>query len=173
LGEYENVKGLKLPENKITSVKLRSKNLNVLDLSSNNLTSIDFLNTIPNQEELKSLLIYSNKIQPTDISFFSKFVNLGVLKIGNTTSIPGNQFYGSLKAYQNLTKLKIICIEATDVNEGMEYLPFSLAQSAAERAKNDKEQGGYCRIECSPHGTNAKCKAIQDELRPFNYDLEA
>lgn len=76
-----------------------------------------------------------------------------------------NQFYGSLKSYQNLTKLKGICIEATDVNEGLEYLPFSLAKAT--------RGGKYIKIECSSHDTNAKCSAIQNELRPFNYDLEA
>ena len=142
--------------------------------SSNNLTSVDFLNQLHNPEKLKILTIYDNNIQPTDISFFSKFINLKYLKIGTTNNKIGttninrekyNRFYGSLKAYQNLTKLEEICIEATDVNEGLEYLPESLAKAA--------KRIGYDVIECSPHNTNAKCKAIQDQLRPFNYDLEA
>ncbi|CAG8507087.1 7575_t:CDS:1, partial [Ambispora gerdemannii] len=77
-----------------------------------------------------------------------------------------NQFYGSLKSYQSLTKLKSICIEATDVNEGLEYLPESLV-------KETKGGGKYSSIECSPNDTNARCSQIQDQLRPFNYDLEA
>ncbi|MCE8159263.1 MAG: hypothetical protein I3270_01655 [Candidatus Moeniiplasma glomeromycotorum] len=88
-------------------------------------------------------------------------VNLIDLKIG--TAEEGlkrgkrNHFYGSLKSYQNLTKLESICIEATDVDNGLEYLPESLT-------KEDKED---LNIECSLHNTNAKCKAIQDQLRPF------
>lgn len=66
-----------------------------------------------------------------------------------------------------------------DVNEGLEYLPMSLAKSTKEKdqvglSEEDYfSEGGYCHIECSPHNTNAKCSAIQDQLRPFNYDLEA
>ncbi|CAG8640787.1 1420_t:CDS:2 [Paraglomus brasilianum] len=65
-----------------------------------------------------------------------------------------------------------ICVEATDVNEGLEYLPMSLAEST-KRARFGFNRIGYSDIECSSHGTDAKCKAIQDELRPYDYDLEA
>ncbi|KLL03124.1 MAG: hypothetical protein MRECE_27c005 [Mycoplasmataceae bacterium CE_OT135] len=77
-----------------------------------------------------------------------------------------NKFYGSFQSWKDLSKLKSICIEATDINEGLEYLPFSLAQ--ATRGGNN-----YRKIECSPCSANAKCSQIQDQLRPFNYDLEA
>src|SRR5205085_41855 len=101
--------------------------------------------------------------QPTDIAIFSKFVNLRILKIGtmeyDSKKGKHNKFYGSLKSYQNLTELEYICIEATDVNEGLEYLPFGLVKGTAKLAKEYKERGGYARIECSPHGTNAKCSA--------------
>lgn len=152
------------------------KNLRILMLDSNNFTSVDFLNTIPNPEKLEQLQIYNNKIQPTDISIFSKFVNLKNLKIGTmeNSSKQGkhNKFYGSLKAYQNLTKLEEICIEATDVNEGLEYLPESLVLSQ-KHLHPEIPRYNYVKIECKPHNTNAKCKAIQDQLKPFNYDLEA
>ena len=169
LREYENLTSLSL-DNNLTSINLSNqKNLIYLNLNSSNLTSVDFLNQLPNPEKLEHLIIYNNNIQPTDISIFSKFVNLKMLKIG-TMEIglergKNNKFYGSLKAYQNLTKLEVICIEATDVNEGLEYLPNSLTEAT--------RGGMYHRIECSPHNTNAKCKAIQDQLRPFNYDIEA
>jgi hypothetical protein len=32
---------------------------------------------------------------------------------------------------------------------------------------------GKISIQCSPHSTNAKCQAIQNELRPYNYDIKA
>jgi hypothetical protein len=177
-------------------------NLQELHVGNNNLTSVDFLNHLPNPEKLKSLTIYNNKIQPTDISVFSRFVNLKTLKIGTEfysfRERKHNKFYGSLESYKNLTKLESICIEATDVDRGLEWLPESLAKSAAKEAEKgkfyifnniqsplptnvaeviNKESWGryvaYHNIECSPHGTDAKCKAIQDELRPFNYDVEA
>lgn len=142
------------------------RNLKELELADNNLTFVDFLNQLPNPEKLELVGIYNNEIKPTDISFFSKFVNLRYLKIG--TSEEGlkegkhNKFYGSLKAYQNLTKLTSICIEATDVNEGLEYLPESLAKAIKAI---ESERGKYYSIECPPHNTNAKCKSIQDQLR--------
>jgi Leucine-rich repeat (LRR) protein len=68
-------------------------NLERLELSGNDLTFVDFLKTIPNPEKLEFLSVSYNKIQPTDISIFSKFVNLERFKIG-----VGNKFYGSLKS---------------------------------------------------------------------------
>lgn len=148
-------------------------NLQDLDVSGNNLTSVDFLNNIPNPKKLKWLTIYNNNIEPTDIEIFSKFTSLIGLMIGTTETVleegKQNHFYGSLKSYQNLTELKMICIEATDINEGLEYLPFSLVQVIKEKDQEKK----YSSIECSPHDINAKCKVIQNQLRPFNYDLEA
>jgi hypothetical protein len=70
-----------------------------------------------------------------------------------------------------LNNLKAICIEATDVNEGLEYLPFSLIEGISWYKKNSNST--YWAIECSPHGLEVGCKTIQDQLRPFNYDLEA
>jgi len=169
----KNVKLEKLnyTHNQLTNLDL-SKNIELKELScvSNQLTSVEFLKALPHPEKLESLAIYNNNIQPTDITCFSKFTNLRYLKIGTMKDTlekgKRNKFSGSLQAYQNLTKLTSICIEATNVDRGLEYLPTSLVQAT---------QGGgkYSQIECSPHDTNAKCKAIQDQLRPFNYDLEA
>jgi chromosome segregation ATPase len=39
--------------------------------------------------------------------------------------------------------------------------------------KEGVADGGYFNIECSPHDTQAKCSTIQNQLRPYNYDLEA
>ena len=94
-GIYENVEMLDLNTNGITSINLSGcKNLNILYLSYNSLTSVDFLNTIPNPEKLETLVISSNKIQPTDISVFSKFINLKILRMG----LGSNKFYGSFKS---------------------------------------------------------------------------
>jgi len=152
-------------------------NLKLLWVADNKLTSTNFLNTIPNPKRLVSLRISENNIQPTDIEIFSEFISLRQLKIGTSKSGlkkgKHNHFFGSLKSYQNLTKLESICIEATDVNEGLEYLPLSLAQSITQRLKEDEYKGSYSLIECSPNDTNAKCKVIKDKLKPLNYDIEA
>jgi len=77
-------------------------NLKSFGCSSNNLTSIDFLNQLPNPEKLDGLAIFSNKIQPTDISFFSRFINLRILKLGtgkeNLKQGKHNKFHGSFKS---------------------------------------------------------------------------
>ncbi len=143
--------------------------LTTILLTSHALVSIDFLNTLPNPEKLENLCIFNNNIQPTDISIFSRFVNLKGLKIGTMKNAleegKRNKFYGSFESWKDLTKLGTICIEATDVNEGLEYLSMNLAQKTREV--------GYDNIECSPHYTSAKCSAIQDQLRTFDYDLLA
>jgi hypothetical protein len=80
-----------------------------------------------------------------------------------------NKFFGSLKSLKNFKRLGFLCIEATDVNEGLEYLPSSLIRIIARESKELKHN----HIECSAHGLEVGCKVIQDQLRPFNYDVEA
>ena len=175
LSDFINLEGLGCHDNQLTSLDLsQCGNLERISCAINQFTSVDFLNTLPHPEKLNFLLIFNNNIQSTDIACFSKFINIKSLKIGTTNNyrLDGdkhNKFFGSLKSYQNLTKLKRICIEATDVDSGLEYLPKSLAKEIARRKAGIK----YESIECSPHGTSAKCKVIQDQLRPYNYDLEA
>ncbi|CAG8743552.1 12257_t:CDS:2, partial [Ambispora leptoticha] len=134
LSEYTDLRELIIENNKVTSIKLSGcENLEVLRLTSNNLISVDFLNDLPNPEKLEILRVYDNNIKPTDIEIFR--TTKMYLSAGN-----GNRFYGSLKSYQNLTKLTSICIEATDVDSGLEYLPMSLTLSSAkEKAENEKQ----------------------------------
>jgi hypothetical protein len=79
------------------------------------------------------LSIAGNNIQPTDIKIFSRFINLKVLHTGTTKEFieesgNRNKFYGSLESLKNLSDLGFLCIEATDVDSGLEYLPSSLVQ---------------------------------------------
>jgi len=79
LREYKGLTHLGLDYNNLnlTSLNLsENKNLTFLDLNENNLTSLDFLNILPNPEKLKTLSVFNNNIRPTDISIFSRFVNL-------------------------------------------------------------------------------------------------
>ena len=145
-----------------------------------NLKSAGFLNQISNPENLEALDISCNDIQPTDISIFSRFINLKVLKTGsrsNKVSENRNRFYGSLKAFQNLTKLEMVCIEATDVDSGLEYLPTSIARITHRLTQSgggyNVRPVAYQQIECAPYREDAKVKTIQDELRPYAYDIEA
>src|SRR5436190_1421491 len=115
LREYKDVEKFNLTGNKITSVSLSGcKELKELNLFGNRLTSVDFLNTIPSPEKLEELVIGHNRIGG-DLKMFSKFVNLKELRIGNPFGVKGNCFHGSLEPLKNLTKLEMICIEATNV----------------------------------------------------------
>jgi hypothetical protein len=203
LSGLERLEELYCIEGFLTSLNLSDLgNLKTLVCSRNFLTSIDSLNHLSNPEKLECLTIYDNNIKPTDISIFSRFVNLETLKIGTTKESlqknKRNKFYGSLESYKNLTKLESICIEATDVDRGLEWLPEGIARSMIERNESNKRKYRtkiirgqpvsvndgrgvlrskldiyYSHIECSPHNTSAKCSAIQDQLRPYDYDLEA
>lgn len=182
LSEFVNLAEVRIDGNylKTPLTKLKfstsARWLELLICINNNLTSIDFLENLPNPNLMKILNIYNNNIQPTDIEIFSKFANLTCLKIGTEKEAfqngKHNKFYGSLKSYQNLTKLERICIEATDVDRGLEHLPMSLAKSTAKRA-TEYEEGGYLYIECSPHDVNNRCSQIKEKLMPFDYDLFA
>jgi hypothetical protein len=76
--------------------------LRILSIIRRSMVSADFLNTLPNPEKLEELRIYSNNIQPTDITIFSRFVNLKHLLIGTTRNDlekgKHNEFYGSFKS---------------------------------------------------------------------------
>lgn len=105
LQEFVGLKDLSISGSYLISplIKLNVNNcssLKELDCSANNLTSIDFLNQLPNPENLRELLVYNNNIEPTNIEVFSKFVNLEELRIGTMRVDAGkhNKFYGSFKS---------------------------------------------------------------------------
>jgi len=155
----------------------------------NNLTSVDFLQVLPCPEKLQTLSIYNNNIQFTDIEIFSKFVNLRSLSIGTRIIREDpfamgkrNKFFGSLSCWKNLDKLESIDFEATDVNEGLEYLPESLIKVYRQRLSGIENFKGYdlssiwlSIISCQPENDNSndKCSTIWKQLQSFNYDLAA
>ncbi|CAG8812981.1 11954_t:CDS:2, partial [Racocetra persica] len=84
--------------------ELKLENFPYLNIVCNvNITSVDFLRTLPRPEKLKSLEIKGNNIQPTTLDFLRPFVNLERLDISEMSG--GNprqrkthsQFYGSLE----------------------------------------------------------------------------
>jgi hypothetical protein len=87
--------------------------------SQNKLTDLNSILNKLNPEKLKVLDLSSNNLPQSDLSAFSKFVNLEVLKIGNQTGNENperidynnlNRFGGSLKPLQNLKSLKTLDI---------------------------------------------------------------
>jgi len=89
-----------------------------------------------NDNQLTNLIVSNNNLPEQDLSIFSRFVNLEKLKIDNGSqddkSIKKinqgiyNRFVGSLRPLQNLTKLKELYIDDTDIDSGLEYLPDSI-----------------------------------------------
>lgn len=81
-----------------------------------------------------------------------------------------NRFYGSLKPLQNLTKLENLCIEATDIDSGLEYLSDLLNE--AKYDTDTKSPGAKGRVYCSPkRRTRSKVAKIKEQLKPFGYNL--
>jgi len=151
-------------ESLLKEIKLgKHPNLNNFSASYNGITSVKFLNNLSNPEKLEGLYVNCNNIQSTDIKILSRFTNLQSLRLGTTSTNINfrNRFYGSLKALEACFKKQTyrhLCIDFTDVDEGLEYLtPVSIeCRGDAPGAKNE-----------------TKCITIQNELRPFNYDLLA
>ncbi|CAI2195085.1 2771_t:CDS:2 [Funneliformis geosporum] len=134
-----NLTYLECPYNNLNSLDI-SQNVNLIELIcfDNNLTSIDFLNQLPHPEKVLSLGISNNNIKPTNLEFLRPFVNLNrTLTLGNDMSERYNnniynRFYGSLEPLKNMTKLPGLCIDGTDVEEGLEYLPDSIREVREE-----------------------------------------
>lgn len=169
---------LECPNNDISSVNLFGCNsLRILDLSNNNLTSLDFLDHLVNPEKLEELYLFDNKIELTNIDVFNRFKNLRKIRIGTSEwwlekekeQQKKNHFYGSFKSWESLTKLESIGFENTDVDSGLECLPESLSE-AIEKGITRKDR--YYRISCSAYTVEAKCKKIWEQLSPYNFDLK-
>jgi hypothetical protein len=95
----------------------------------NLLTEIDF--STLNSEKLTVLGLASNNFSGFNLSIFSPFTNLKELYVSNfyESKIKQNiynNFSGSLKSLENLTKLANLNISNTDINGGLEYLPESV-----------------------------------------------
>lgn len=160
-------------------------NLEELDCAENQLTSVDFLSNLPHPEKLKKLLIYDNDIKLTKLDFLRPFVNLEDCRIGENIFKGGydllkrlrqktyNKFHGSLEPIKNLTKLEKFCVAGTDVEEGIEYIPILITQLSSEAVKKGENPVEKNLIDCQPLREDAKVSKIQEQLRPFNYDIQA
>ena len=70
LGKKPELNEIRCCKSQLTSVDLSGcQNLERIEFSEGQLTSVDFLNTLPNPEKLKELSIYDNNIQPTTLDF--------------------------------------------------------------------------------------------------------
>nr|CAG8441224.1 6562_t:CDS:2 [Entrophospora candida] len=129
LSDFINLERLDCSSNQLTSLNLVNlKHLKVLYCDNNYLENIDFLNHL-NSQKITSIIIDNNNLPKQDISVFSPFTNLEELRIGSTiirNDSQGeiyNRFYGSLKSLENLIRLEDLNISNTDINDGAEFLP--------------------------------------------------
>jgi hypothetical protein len=138
------------------------------------LTNVNFLVNLPNPEKLKHLTLANNNISQQDLSVFSKFVNVTHLFIGNDGEDKikqgiYNRWTGSLEPLKNLTKLKKLCIESTDIDSGLEFLPDSLNEAQYDSDTGNSAKG---RVYCSPKKRpGSKVAKIKEQLKPYGYNL--
>ncbi|CAB4430870.1 unnamed protein product [Rhizophagus irregularis] len=130
--DCKNLKELTCSRINLTILDFKQNNeLERLNCCYNNLTSINFLKNLSNPKNLKILKIDNNNIKSTTLDFLRPFVNLENLSLNsyvNLKQLEGsyNQFYGSLKPLENLSKLKELNISNTDIDSGLEFLSESI-----------------------------------------------
>jgi Leucine-rich repeat (LRR) protein len=146
VSQCQNLRVLECHSNKLTSLKL-TENLEYLECSGNFLTD---LNLSPGK--LTFLNISDNNFPEQDLSFLEilNLVNLETLYIGTSDeeikSGKYNNFIGSLKNLKNLTKLKSLYINNTDIEGDLRYLP----------------EETYCSSEGRPE---SKVKMVEEALK--------
>lgn len=137
-------------------------NISHFDCKLNLIKEFDFDSL--NFEKLKYLELYNNNFQEQNLTCFSKFINLEKLFLGKIMHDYGgnwasrhlytsecNQFSGSLKPLQNLTKLKILDITNTNLDFGLEYLPESLEEIHCDISQSSETRCGILRQQLEPY----------------------
>jgi len=120
LGEQLYLHNIWCAHNKLTSLTLNCPTLTYLYCYENKLTNLDFLNGL-NPKKLTTLRLDKNNFSIQDLNYFREFINLEDLNINN------NRFVGTLEPLKDLTKLRYLHIENTDLDSGLEYLPNNIA----------------------------------------------
>jgi Leucine-rich repeat (LRR) protein len=166
--------------NKLENLDLISLGqLERLNCSDNYLTSLDYSSLNP--EKISSLVIENNDLKEKNLTEFSRFINLQNLRIGNKDREKikqgiCNRFIGSLEPLRNLTKLEILTIENTDIENGLEYLPESLVSFFCNNLERPESQSRKLDEELFLYGWNLKnWKEAHPELmgkNKINNDFE-
>jgi hypothetical protein len=172
---FINLRELGCFSNQITSLKIiGSPDLESLICSVNKIVELDVSNfsklktlycyenlltglDLSQNKDLEYLKIDDNNFPAQDLSFLSHLVNLKGLQMGNIMSWEDlnpeiyNHFSGSLKPLKNLTQLETLNISNTNLDSGLEYLPFSLKSFSCPA---DKEK-------------DVKVKTLEEELKEY------
>ena len=122
-----------------------------LNCGCNLLTSLDLTNNC----QLELLGVSNNNFSEQELSWLSHLVNLKELYLRNDDQEKikqgiYNRFVGSLKFLKEANKLERLDINDTDIDSGIEYLPYSLNNYFRCSAKQRPE---------------AKVKAIEQKLK--------
>jgi len=133
-------------------------NINELWCWGNFLINLNFLNDL-SSEKLEGISIEGNNFPLSDLTPFSRFVNLKKLYLGNLDEKKINQniynrFYGSLEPLKSLTKLEFLSIRSTDIDSGLEYLPNNIEE-----------------FHCYTVNSQFDVAKIYEELQPFAIDI--
>ena len=160
LSDFTNLEYLDCSNNNITKILTNSFVLYHLDGFQNNLSDLSSIRA--DCKRFIFLRISNNNLfNPLgcNLSIFQNFVNLELLEIGNSSQVSQNKynfFFGSLQPLTNLTKLKFLDIQSTNIDSGLEYLPLSLNTIICY---NDK-------------WPTASVSIIKEALEPFNFQID-
>jgi Leucine-rich repeat (LRR) protein len=139
LGKYTKLEELNLSDNNLTSLEIfnitNNLKLKKLDVSFNEKLTNSAVSNLP--RNLTSLNLSKNEALTNQLSDFSHLVNLTELDISFTN------ISGSLLALVNCSNLKKLDIRGTKINEGLEYLPFSLEKFFYKESPLEKELSSY------------------------------
>jgi hypothetical protein len=131
------------------------EDLEEINLKVNNIKKVTFSPSI--NEKLKILSLKRNNLlgKELDLTCFSRFSSLEILKISATS------FSGSLKPLEKLTKLKRLDIGGTDIDSGLEYLPKGIEKI-------------HCDSDDFPNldNSNPQVFRIHEELATCDYDIK-
>jgi len=128
LGQKPKLSHLSCSKNRLSEIDLSgSKELTIFTCSDNQFTSLD----LKNNSKLGFLDCGNNNFSEQDLSFLSKLTNLQFLLLGsdNEEKIEQgiyNRFHGSLESLQKMSKLQLLDVSNTDIDNGVEYLPSNI-----------------------------------------------
>jgi hypothetical protein len=191
---FVNLKDLNCDDNKLTSLKIvGSPKLEILSCANNELANLN-VSTCSNlktlwcygnllteldlsqNKKLEQLIINDNCFPDKDLAFLSYLVNLYRLEIGNIMHWENlkldayNRFTGSLEPLKNLTQLVVLEIDNTDLDSGLEYLPFSLKLFSCLAGKREDAKVKTLELELKKYGEAGENEELIHLLQEWRKD---
>ena len=128
----------------ITDLK-EFNNLKGINASNNQLTSLNFLNTLPNKDKIKGINLFGNQITEIDFAeLFTKFPNLEKInlqnnpaKAKNLNNLTNQQFNKLVHGIKN-KKIRVDSFKGTLLIDLLEY-----TQNLIKNGDNSQKQQAY------------------------------